>query len=88
MKQPYEIGTFLHKAGQNQSDFYVLLITGRTKYKKDVRYVAQPFYYSPNAVSSRLTRFAWWRGRTISSSVIKKEGWQPVDVSKGEVAGG
>lgn len=85
MKEPLEIGTFLHRPRGDCRWNYVLLVCGRVKIKNGWRYSVAQFYYYPNTVSCRLDRFgaAWF---TNTSSVLKKEGWRPVDVSEGEVA--
>ena len=94
MKEPFEPGTFLHtrdRSGRLAFHFHpnvemVILITARVKNRDKYIYRFEAFHYYP-ASPWRLNRVCSDKIQdSISSPVLKKEGWQPVDVSKGEVA--
>lgn len=85
MKEPFEIGTFLHRAEKYSCRNRILLICGYAKNKNSWKYKVASFSYYPNIISERLDRFGA-SYYTISSFAFKNENWQIVDVSKGEVA--
>jgi hypothetical protein len=84
LKHPLDIGTFLHSAKQPDWN-HIYLICGRRKTKTGWRYTCARFYYFPHLVSSRLDRFGIAYFKRLSST-LDKEGWQIVNVEKGEVA--
>lgn len=102
MKEPFEIGAFLHTANRlakihrevkekfSRSDTdLVLLITGRTYSRDKYTYQVHVFFYSPYSLCYRLVEANSVYScfpDSISSPVLEKEGWQLVDVAKSEMA--
>lgn len=102
MKEPFEIGTFLHTANRSakihrqlkekfsrSNTDLVLLITGWTCSRNKYIYQVHVFFYSPYSLCYRLIEAnSVYRcfPDSISSPVLEKEGWRLVDVTKGEMA--
>lgn len=94
MKEPFEPGTFLHTRDgssrlrrETHPDVeVVILITRRLQRGESYIYDFTPFHYYPDSLWRLIQVYSDTIQGWISSPVLKKECWQPVDVSKGEVA--
>jgi hypothetical protein len=90
----FEPGTFLHtqdKRSRLRRETHpdaelVILITARGKNRDKHIYRFEAFHYYPGS-PWRLSRVCSDKIQdSISSSVLEKEGWQVVDISKSEIA--